>query len=216
MTRLFLSDDALHVWWSPSQSAPAAALAWLSPQERQRHARFHREPDRQAFAAAHAMLRILLKAYGSAHADAEFISGRHGKPATADDLYFNLSHTRGMVACAFSRIAELGVDVETPERRNDWQRMQEQVLSPDEITTLQSVPQALRQQQFYRLWTLKEAWSKALGTGLHSDFRELDVARPRPPLFLTRFDPTSPFLGAVACLQTPAQLLVRQFAWKLA
>jgi len=213
MTRFSLPRDEVHVWWSPSAAAPAALQNWLSAQEQVRYARFHFEHDRQSFGAAHAMLRLLLADYGSAHAWSDFDTGLYGKPFIAGAMHFNLSHTRGLVACAFSSTAEIGVDVETELRGNDWRSLMPQVLSCAEIAALEALPAVAQQSQFYAMWTRKEAWSKALGKGLQVDFRALDVLCREPDVYLAGIETAPPFQAAVACMQAPAMLTVRRFDW---
>ncbi|WP_332877445.1 4'-phosphopantetheinyl transferase family protein [Massilia sp. S19_KUP03_FR1] len=208
-----LPDDELHVWWWPGAAPPAAALAWLTAGERARHARFLVEADRDAFLAAHAMLRMLLDHYGCAAARQPFATAVHGKPGVTGGPYFNLSHTRGLVACAFSRSAEVGVDVEHGARTNDWQRLLDQVHAPEECAALRALPEAEQQRRFYQSWTRKEAWAKVGGEGLHLDFRTLNVLRPPPSLFLASFDVAAGFEAAVACARAPSRLLVRRFDW---
>lgn len=212
MTQPVLPAAELHVWWSPSDAAPPAALDWLSAGERERHARFLADSDRRAFLAAHAMLRMLLVHYGCAAPRQPFAEGPHGKPGVPGGPYFNLSHTRGLVACAFSRTAEVGVDVEQGARTNDWRRLLDQVGSPAEAAALRAMPEAEQQGRFYQLWTRKEAWAKVTGDGLHADFRTLDLLCP-PPLFIAPFDTAPGFEAAVACTCAPSRLLVQCFDW---
>jgi 4'-phosphopantetheinyl transferase len=90
-----LDDDALR-----------QAVALLPPDERARHSRLRVEDDRREFAAAHALLRTTLSEFADvAPIDWRFDTGPHGKPALAAGLSvlplsFNLSHARGLVACA--------------------------------------------------------------------------------------------------------------------
>ena len=207
-----LSNGQLHVWWSPSDALPADAVRWLSDDERMRYERFYFDCDRLSYVAAHAMLRLLLERYGSQYAWTRMGVGIHGKPYLPGDIEFNLSHTRGMAACAFS-LSPIGVDVESADRAGDWRRLVPQVMSEHERTALQSLSPARQQLQFYQAWTSKEAWSKAIGNGLHTDFRGLDVLRPQPGLFLAAVDTMPGFQGAVCSTTTPSLLQIRQFIW---
>lgn len=207
-----LSRRRIQVWWSPCDAAPVDALRWLSADERARATRFHFDDDRNAYIAAHAMLRLLLAQHGSAHAWAALQAGVHGKPWLPGGIEFNLSHTRGMVACALS-LSPVGVDVESASRAGDWRRLVPQVLSDHEQSVLHALPPALRQAQFYSAWTGKEAWAKATGLGLHADFRELDVLRPPGGLFLAAVDTAPGFQAAVCSTVGLPQLQVNEFVW---
>ena len=208
-----LGAGELHVWWSSCEAAPSTAVHLLSDEELGRLARFHFESDRQSYAASHAMLRLLLARYGSVDARADFSTGIYGKPFLPGPIQFNLSHTRGLVACAFSSSAPVGVDVETLRRPNDWGRLVAHIQSDEEAEVLRALPESARQREFYASWTLKEAWSKATGAGLHADFKTLNVLQVPPPLFLTSIDTIADFQMAVACLRQPSRLVSRRFEW---
>src|SRR5205807_3952580 len=83
-------------------------------------------------------------------------------------LCFNLTHTRGLAACAVTWDREVGVDAE------DWQRQGRELseglirycLSPEERACLKGLPPAERKRGFFDYWTLKEAYIKARGLGL--------------------------------------------------
>lgn len=49
-------------------------------------------------------------------------------------------------------------------------------LSPAERLAIEALPPAQRTQRFLRLWTVKEAYLKALGTGLWRDPADLEVS----------------------------------------
>jgi len=108
------------------QSAIGAAADLLSEEERTRCARFMFARDRRDFAIAHALLRqTLSRHHPIPPREWTFVPEPHGKPrisadlTTAADLHFNIAHTHGLVACAVSRGADVGIDVEEIERRSD-------------------------------------------------------------------------------------------------
>ncbi|HLP65930.1 MAG TPA: phosphopantetheinyl transferase, partial [Rhizobium sp.] len=79
--------------------------------------RFLQRADSAAYVAAHALLRHMLsEALGGDPRAWAFETGRCGKPALAvvygrPRLHFNISHARGLVACAIACVP-VGVDVE--------------------------------------------------------------------------------------------------------
>ena len=77
------------------------------------------------------------------------------------DLHFSLSHTKGACLCALSD-APVGVDIEPilPRRESLWKHC----LTPEEFSRFQA--QNGGWEEFYRIWTLKEAWCKYTGEGL--------------------------------------------------
>jgi len=172
-----LSSDHVLVWFlDPAVLQRAdvrtAAAALLTADERARAERFVFDADRDISIGARALARTLLLAYAGAArpGDLAFVFNDHGKPALADTvngrrLAFNLSHTRGLVACAVAWDTELGVDVETVRDDPPLSVAQSYFAEP-EIDVLQALAPGDRADAFYATWTLKESFIKARGQGL--------------------------------------------------
>jgi 4'-phosphopantetheinyl transferase len=95
-----------------------------------------------------------------------FVSAPHGKPQTIQGVpSFNLSHTRGVVACVVAQSMAVGIDVERTDRRTDTGSIAERFFSPAEAAELRATPDDTRT-RFVEIWTLKEAFVKAIGLGL--------------------------------------------------
>lgn len=89
-------------------------------------------------------------------------AGPHGKPyLPGGEARFNLTHCRGLAACAVGQI-ECGVDAE-PLGREPGAALR-RVCAPAERLFVESAPDPGF--AFFRLWTLKESFVKAIGTGL--------------------------------------------------
>ena len=105
---------------SPEETADDASL--LDDDERKAFGRFVFDADRRDYAAAHALLRRMLHEAlpDIAAEDFRFLRTPTGRPELAPPaprISFNLSHARGIVACAVSREAEVGIDAECDDRR---------------------------------------------------------------------------------------------------
>ncbi|MEW6364993.1 MAG: 4'-phosphopantetheinyl transferase superfamily protein [Acidobacteriota bacterium] len=179
---LDLPETEVHVWWARTDPAPSGAatqrlLAILDANERARYARFHFEKDRVLHLCAHALLRVLCSRYcGGAPESHRFLAGEHGRPYSEGTGFdFNLSHTRGLVACGFVRGGRVGVDVESIDRRSEWRQLIGRVMAPGEQARFGDAPEAFRP-LFFEYWTVKEAIAKAWGTGLGTDFRGLEIS----------------------------------------
>lgn len=170
------SRGKVGVWWMPVGSPSAQTIArWHAPLdagERARAGRFRMEEDRLTYAAAHWLLRIALAAMGGRPPEAwRFVTAAHGKPlidpaAGLPMLPFNLSHTRGFVACAVGGEADIGIDVERLDRDSMNLDIAGRFFSPAEIASLRAASPEEQAVTFFRLWTLKEAFLKATGEGL--------------------------------------------------
>jgi phosphopantetheine--protein transferase-like protein len=148
-----------------------ALLATLSDEERRRASRLVFEEDRRAFIAAHHLLRATLAPLLGGAAEAiEFSTGHGGRPElsgpAAGEVSFNLSHTRGLVACAVAFQTIVGVDVEVVRDLPDVAALARSTLTPAEIDELDAISPAERSRAFLRRWTIKEAYAKATGHGL--------------------------------------------------
>ncbi len=165
-------------------AALANAVARLSDDERARHERFHAQRDRNEYAVAHALLRTMLSALDDRPPDAwRFVAGPQGKPALADaqsPLAFNLSHAHGLVACAVTSGAAVGIDVEQVTRATDWRGIASRYFSPAELAEIDGVDPAVQAIRFFEIWTLKEAFIKALGVGLSQPLNAMTFSAERP------------------------------------
>lgn len=151
----------------------------LSQAERDRAARFHHLSDRWEFVLGRVMARHLLAGRsGIAPADFHFIENAHGRPEIAHPslerpLRFNLSHSGGLVACVIGGDGQIGVDIERLDRPPVDRRVIERYCSEREQAALAAMPDPLRHERFLELWTLKEAYVKARGTGLTLPLRSI-------------------------------------------
>ena len=158
---------------TPSADTLARWHAVLSPAETARTERYRFDTDRNAYIAAHALTRGLLQAIGGRPAASwQFQETESGKPeimcpAEEPTLQFSLSHTRQLVACAATQGFALGIDAEALDRPEVGTSVVEAVLSPSEIALLNAAPARLRHRTFLQLWTLREAYVKATGKGIH-------------------------------------------------
>jgi 4'-phosphopantetheinyl transferase len=144
----------------------------LSDTERARAERFHHMSDRWEFVLGRVMARHLLSARcGVPPEQFQFVENEHGRPEIAHPASecarcFNLSHSGGLVACVIGDLLQVGVDLERLDRPPVDRRVIQRYCSADEQTALADMPEALRHERFLELWTLKESYVKARGTGL--------------------------------------------------
>ena len=171
-----LSREA-HVWYcDPRAIIESERLAQyqavLSEEERSQLNRFHFKNDQHNYLVSHALLRNALSKYADIHPEAwVFEAGAHGKPGLAPGLAnapleFNLTHTDGMCACVITRDVVCGIDVEQQARNNTLLAIAQRMFAPAEVAALKNTADAALRPTFFRFWTLREAYLKALGSGL--------------------------------------------------
>lgn len=188
---LTLDAAEVHLWQASLDGRPADIFeSFLSADELDRANRFHFAEDRTHFVVARGLLRNLLAAYlGISCVELRFSYGAKGKPFLLLDgqtqIHFNLSHSHGRAAFAFSRGRELGVDLEFVKEDFEAELIANRFFSRSEVLTLRTVPAELRNQAFFNCWTRKEAYIKARGEGLSMPLDEFDVSlRPGEPAAL--------------------------------
>ena len=145
----------------------------LSSEESTQLTRFHYSGHRKQYLLTRALLRTSLSAYHTlGPRDWRFELNGYGKPAVdpllpGRDIRFNLSHTNGLIVCAITRVADVGVDVEDLDRatRAAFSELS-RYFSAAEIAALSKLPPERQKQRFFDYWTLKESYIKARGKGL--------------------------------------------------
>lgn len=184
-----LGENAVYVWLLPvgadaDRGASLALQSILSIDERERCGRYRRAGDRHLFALGRGLLRTLLSRFAPpAPAEWVFRANRYGRPEIEGPcgygwLRFNLSHTEGLVAVALARGRDVGVDVEPLGAVAFDQELPRGSLSPSELAALARQPRADRERTFLQLWTLKEAYLKAIGRGHSAPARSISFDVP--------------------------------------
>jgi len=172
----------IHIWFVSLDRNAHSDCDWdalLSREVRQRAAGFRFARDRDRFIVAHGILRRVLEGY--LPQPPTLIYGTNGKPALAcGSLYFNLSHTDDRALIAVSATGELGVDLERVRLEPDASGIADYCFSPLERMLLSRVPQTRRAEAFFKCWTRKEAFVKALGDGLSYPLKEFSVSLDEP------------------------------------
>lgn len=146
--------------------------------------RYRHATARSQFLAGRALVRHALSVQARyAPRDIEIVADGLGKPRLAvrreaSSWQFNLSHSGRLVACALAR-SPVGVDVETTSREVDYLSIARSHFSLEEAAWIDSRP-ALRRQRFTVLWTLKEAYLKAVGVGIAVPLDGIAFSAVRP------------------------------------
>lgn len=180
---------AVKLWLCPNDDlAPAIAgvLAahWFDERERETAGRFLFERDRRQYLVAHTLVRRAL-ALEAGLAEAELVIWRSsrgrpflqplpgGLPRGGSHLDFNLSHAGGYNLLGVVRRHRIGVDVERLDREpHAIETIVETFAAEERAWVATAVAGRPRQRRALRLWTLKEAYSKARGLGLGLPFDE--------------------------------------------
>ncbi|MBT4162701.1 MAG: 4'-phosphopantetheinyl transferase superfamily protein [Gammaproteobacteria bacterium] len=160
-----------------SSPIPGDGAACLSIDEQDRVSKFVFERDQQRFLRSRVALRYLLASCLNCEPNQlGFSYNEQGKPALSGYKFeFNLSHANGLVLIAVSGGGSVGIDLENIGHISDWQAVAKRSFSPAERTALSNQPAELQEMAFYRIWTQKEAYGKALGEGYSYGFPQFTV-----------------------------------------
>ena len=176
-----LGTNEIHLWIYFERAADEPALTQLSrllqAAESQRIETALSAGIRMRLLAARVMQRTVLARYAPDvdPAALRFVKGEHGKPSLAPQfeshgLHFNLTHTAGLVAIAVSRHRDVGLDAENITERTTVLRLARRYFTAAEARDLEALPAERQAARFYSLWTLKESWMKASGSGVKAGF----------------------------------------------
>lgn len=156
-------------------------LEALSADERKRAQRMERLRGTRApaaFAPSRAALRAVLGCYlGVAATSIELELGEHDRPtlrgAGRKALDFNLSHTGERALIAVGSPLRVGIDIERVDATRDISGLAARFFTEAEGEVIFASEDPVR--TFYRFWTCKEAYLKAIGTGLSRSPRSFDI-----------------------------------------
>lgn len=228
-----LPESQVHVWairLDGSEDRVRRLARVLSRDEMDRANRFRFDVHRHRFIAARSAMRHLLAEYSGVAPEAlRFHYGHRGKPDLPDFpwLHFNLSHSEERALLGVTRIAPVGVDVEHLRSMPDLMDIAERFFARGEVERLSQQPSSEHEPCFFRCWTRKEAYLKAIGEGLAVPLNRFEVTHEpdREPRFLDfrdpdetpeawslhHLDPDEGYFGAVALRASPQA--VRLESW---
>ena len=160
---IYLSEDI----WTFDLSK---ALEEISDQRREQALKFKHELGKRLCVLAYQLLKQGLRMEYGITENPIFTFNEHGKPEIVGhpEIYFNLSHCKEAAVCVISS-APVGVDVECIREYKD--SLARYTMNDEELAEIAAAEN--REAAFIRLWTMKEATSKLVGTGITNDVKTL-------------------------------------------
>jgi 4'-phosphopantetheinyl transferase len=184
-----LPADTVHVWRASlacSVDERAALHALLSTDERAKADAFRRPEDSRRYVVGRGLLRSLLGRYlDEEPAALRFGYGAFGKPflgtsAEPGVLQFSVSHSHELAVFAVTDRL-VGVDLERVRSDLSVNDLAKQTLSAGERSRLEMLARNdSLYSAFFRLWTCKEAYIKALGEGFMAKPEQMDLSAAMP------------------------------------
>ncbi len=189
-----LPAGEVHLWSArldPPEDFLRQCAGLLSEDEHRRAERFRFGSLRNRYIAGRGTLRMLLGRYlRTAPASFSLSYQAHGKPELgppwkAYGLEFNVSHSHELAVYAFTRGSPIGVDVECIRPMPNAAELLERFFSPEEVQQWQQMPAERQLRAFFQGWTRKEAWLKAVGSGLSFPLNQFCVTLDGPARVLS-------------------------------
>lgn len=166
-----MGRNFVDIWYGHMRLASDAMQKFspiLNDEERQKAETFKVPLMRDRFTAVRGMLRLTLADYlNVSPANLQFEVGEYGKPRLiCDSLHFNLSHTADHLLIAVGNFPNLGIDIEKLNQRSNLDAIAKRIFSGQELNRWRQLSADRQLLGFYRLWTKKEAFVKAVGRGI--------------------------------------------------
>jgi 4'-phosphopantetheinyl transferase len=147
----------------------------LSKEKLKRILRYRDIMDAQTGLIGEILVRyVLCDRYGLKNEAIEFVNNDFGKPSlrSIKSIKFNISHSGEWVVCAVGE-REIGIDIEMV-RPIDI-HIAKRVFTAQEYNKIKNTKEEHRLECFYRLWTCKESYIKALGSGLSTALNSFSI-----------------------------------------
>ncbi|WP_019505897.1 4'-phosphopantetheinyl transferase superfamily protein [Pleurocapsa sp. PCC 7319] len=181
-----LANNQVHIWRAnldlPTDKIEQLATS-LSTDEMARANKFYYLKHKNRFIAARVILRLLLANYLQINPEKiEFEYSNRGKPRLAasidnSSLQFNVSHSQEYALYGFTNHHLIGVDVEYLREMANITELARRFFTHREFHQLIADLTGREQEvAFYQLWTAKEAYLKAIGTGLSGSLSDIELS----------------------------------------
>ncbi|MGL5436300.1 MAG: 4'-phosphopantetheinyl transferase family protein [Lachnospiraceae bacterium] len=177
---LFSDQVPVHVWylnWRKHADKLDMVITALRKDEKAEFLRFRQFEDRFRYVWGRYLLRTLLSHYLNLGKDEiSFTRGVFGKPCLSANvplpgLSFNLSHSGEYVAAAVSRTDTVGIDIESVRDMPELDLIARNEFHDAEQEQMRRCKTEEKLDCFYKIWVSKEAYLKALGSGLSKDMK---------------------------------------------
>uniref|UniRef100_A0A7H0ZVK3 holo-[acyl-carrier-protein] synthase n=2 Tax=unclassified Aurantiochytrium TaxID=1547518 RepID=A0A7H0ZVK3_9STRA len=169
--------------WQPDEATVQALLETVQPEERTRIEKFRFDVDRRRALAGRVMIRNLIaKEFAVQNADIELARSDKGKPELVKPnpgkFSFNLSHHGSWVVLVSHKSRVIGVDVVKYEHPRGSRSLEDffttmsKSFTPEEWAYIRNGDETgdllgdEHLKRFYKEWSLKEAYIKAIGVGI--------------------------------------------------
>lgn len=149
----------------------------LSAAERERGQQIKIEKNRRLYALRKGITRLFFSHYLDLKpGDVDYGYSPNKKPylLNAKTVRFNISHSKNYLLIGIAFKKEIGVDIEIVKKEFHDELLKNSLCSLEELKVFHDYEE--KNLSFYKIWTQKEAISKAFGLGIAFGFNEFSVS----------------------------------------
>jgi 4'-phosphopantetheinyl transferase len=181
-----IEDNQVHVWQVNLKTVRGTASEFtgtLSPDELERADKFKFPRDREHFILSHSQLRLILSKYCDClPGEFSFRYNSCRKPSISnpefEKLKFNMSHSNDLMLVGLCNHNDIGIDVEKVREVDELENIADENFSAQEIKYIKDASD--KTNTFFKIWTRKEAFIKAIGKGIHFPLKSFCVELKSP------------------------------------
>jgi 4'-phosphopantetheinyl transferase len=170
---LILRDNDVHIWIINIENYRENINNFqkiLSRDEQEKVKKFSFDKLKERFIINRGYLRTILGQYLKIKPEEIcFTYNQKGKPLLDKKIIpkieFNLSHTNNYAVYAISK-NNIGIDLEKIDAKVEVENIAKRFFCDNESNYLSNLPSMQKPEYFFKLWTIKEAYLKAIGEGL--------------------------------------------------
>ncbi|MFT7686649.1 MAG: 4'-phosphopantetheinyl transferase [Candidatus Azotimanducaceae bacterium] len=178
----FLTDNnRIDIWLLDLEDTKLHLPKMLSEDELIRAQKLIHQSDKDRFVRSRCSLRFVLgRCLKVSPKSLVFAYGEKGKPmlspAYHTPIEFNLSHSRDKALIAVSYNRGIGIDISDVNRSSSNIAISKRSFTATEHKALLTCPAEEQARQFHRIWSQKEAYTKAIGLGYAYGFKHFTVS----------------------------------------
>ncbi len=220
-----IEPNDIHLWHTTiSDCEPFIHLytPHLTQNEIDRANQFHFQKDRLRYLITRIFVRWVLTEYEPKvrPKDWLFTTNQYGRPEIMPGfietpLTFNITHSGNIIALAITSHRAIGVDTEAVRDIPNFMDLAKSHFTQSEFKSISLQPLHLQSKRFFEIWTLKESYIKALGTGLSTDLRSIEFeftennligfSCPCNQYVFWQFEIEGRYVGALCCQSIESQ-----------
>lgn len=190
---LRINAQNIHVWKTYLEQSAINikdSFKILNEEEKNKAQRFRLEKHQQRFIIARSSLKRILSLYLSIPPQKiDFQYNTYGKPQLLENinkinLQFNISHSENIAIYGITCQNLIGVDIEYMRPMSEAENLAKRFFTQKEFVAMSKLSSAEKNREFFKLWTGKEAYLKAIGKGISGGLDKVEISSHEPRKFI--------------------------------